>query len=98
MDENFIYQATTFEWDKKKEENNLRKHGISFEIACKAFFDPFLISLHDEVDDEELREKIIGMTQNWRLLYIVYTWRADSLRIISARSATKRERIKYENQ
>lgn len=70
MDEKFIYQAITFEWDRAKAENNLRKHGISFEIACKAFFDPFLISLHDEVASEELREKIIGMTQNWRLLCI----------------------------
>ncbi len=93
------YKGIIFEWDSHKEDINFRKHGISFETACEAFLDPLLITLEDEVIDNELREKIIGMTTNWRFLYVVYLWKVDDvLRIISARHATKKERMRYENQ
>ena len=99
MNIKYVYQGINFEWDSHKEESNLRKHGVSFRTACEAFLDPLLISLEDEVCDEELREKIIGMTRNWHFLYVVYLWKADDiLRIISARPATKKERMIYENQ
>ena len=99
MDVRHSYQGIIFEWDSRKEESNFRKHGISFEIACEAFLDPLVISLEDNVANDELREKIIGMTTDWRFLYVVYLWKVDDiLRIISARHATKKERIFYENQ
>ncbi len=93
------YQGINFEWDSYKEESNFLKHGISFEIACEAFLDPLVISLEDEVVSAELRERIIGMTADWRFLYVVYLWKDDdSLRVISVRHATKKERMIYENQ
>ncbi len=93
------YQGIRFEWDSHKEESNLIKHGISFKTACEAFLDPLVISLEDEMVDNELREKFIGMTRDWRFLYVIYLWKdGDVLRIISARPATKTERMRYENQ
>ena len=99
MNIKYVYQGITFEWDSHKEKSNFRKHGVSFEVACKAFLDPLVMPLDDEVVDDELREKIIGMTPDWHLLFIVYLWKYDDiLRVISARSATREERIGYENQ
>jgi uncharacterized protein len=76
----------------------MRKHEISFELACEAFFDPFVFYLDEEVVNDELRQSIIGMTTSWRLLYVVYVLREDIVRVISARLATKAEREAYENQ
>ena len=87
-----------FEWDSLKAAINLRKHNIRFELACEAFFDPFVCYLGDEIVDRELREKIIGLTTTWLLLYIVYVMRDDIIRIVSARLVTKTEREVYENQ
>ena len=87
-----------FEWDIQKAATNVHKHEISFETACEVFFDPFLYHLEDEIVDCELRETVIGMTENWRLLQVVYVLREDVIRIISARKATKYERRWYENQ
>ena len=90
-------QGIQFEWDSYKSDSNLQKHGISFETACEAFFDPFLLSVQVEEVEEEYREAIIGMTVAWKLLYVVYTIRnEDKFRIISARPITKNERNKYE--
>ncbi len=99
MNVKYTHLGINFEWDSHKEESNFRKHGIPFKTACAAFLDPFLISLEDEVINDELREKIIGMTTDRRFLYVVYLWRdEDVLRIISARLATLKERLRYENQ
>lgn len=87
-----------FEWDSRKAIANSRKHGISFELACEAFFDPFVFYLDEEIIQEEIRETIIGMTENWRLLYVVYVMREDYIRIVSARLTAKIEREQYENQ
>ena len=98
MDVQITLHSITFEWDSHKAAINVRKHEISFKVACKVFFDPFLHYLEDETVDGELRETIIGMTENWRLLYVVYVLREDMVRIISARKVTKSERRWYENQ
>ena len=87
-----------FEWDSRKATANFRKHDISFELACEAFFDPFVCYLEDEVVEGEQRETIIGLTTTWQLLYIVYVLRDDIIRIVSARLATNTERESYENQ
>lgn len=68
------------------------------ELACEAFFDPFVCYLDDEIVGSELRERIVGLTATWILLYIVYVMRDDRIRIVSARLATKAEREIYENQ
>jgi uncharacterized protein len=88
-----------FEWDRKKAETNLHKHHIDFENACEVFFDPFLKVMDQEIHNGQIREAIVGMTINWRLLYVVYSMLEDDiLRIISARAVTKQERKKYEEQ
>ena len=88
-----------FEWESEKAATNLRKHGIAFETACEVFFDPFLRMLDPENLDGQIREAIIGLTMNWKLIYVVYTMRkGDIFRIISARSITKYERRLYEEQ
>lgn len=91
-------QDIFFEWDSQKASANLRKHGVSFELACEAFFDPFVCYVSEEMIGDELRETIIGLSLKWHLIYVVYVMRADSIRIISARLVTNAERIVYENQ
>ena len=91
-------QGIGFEWNMGKAFNNQAKHGIPFEIACDVFFDPFLASSDDEVVNGEVRYTAVGMTTEWQLLYIVYVWRGDNIRLISARAATTHERKNYETR
>lgn len=93
----YIVQGILFEWDSRKAAENLRKHGLSLETACEAFFDPFLYVVdEEEYVGDELREKVIGMTRNWRLIYVVFVMREDRIRLISARDATAVDRVLYE--
>ncbi len=98
MDVSYTLHNIAFEWDNRKANTNLRKHGVSFVLACEAFFDPFVSYQDEEVVNEEIREAIIGMTTNWRMLSVVYVMRGDIVRIISARLVTQSERKRYENQ
>lgn len=98
MDASYTFQGLDFEWDTRKASTNLRKHRISFEIACEVFLDPFVCVVEADVIEGEPREAAIGMTEDWRLLYVVYTLREEIVRIISARSATNLERKLYESQ
>jgi hypothetical protein len=98
MNVKYSLHNITFEWDSQKAAANLRKHSITFELACEAFFDPFICYLDDESVDNELRETILGLSTNWQLLYVVYVMRDDIIRIISARLVTNEERESYENQ
>jgi len=98
MNVKYTLHNVLFEWDSQKAAVNLRKHDVSFELACEAFFDPFVCYLDDEILGSELRERIVGLTTTWILLYIVFVMRDDRLRIVSARLVTKAEREIYENQ
>ena len=85
-----------FTWDREKGESNLRKHRVALEVACEIFSDP-LIRLHrSEMLGGEERETAMGLTESWRLLVVVYTFRKEAIRIISARPATWGERNTYE--
>lgn len=64
MNIRYTLHKITFEWDSRKAAANIRKHEISFELACEAFFDPFVFHLDGEIVRGELRESIIGMTTN----------------------------------
>ncbi len=86
-----------FVWDRGKAESNLRKHGISFETACEIFFDPFVCLLRSEMIGGEEREAVMGMTEGWSLLVVVYTFREEAIRVISARPTTSAERSLYED-
>ncbi len=86
-----------FEWDNNKAESNFLKHGISFEQAVTVFADPYLLFTEDSKHSEkEQREWAIGEAKNGSLLVVIFTMRGDSIRIISARKATKIERKQYE--
>jgi len=98
MDASYTFQGLDFEWDTRKASTNLRKHRISFETACQVFLDPFVYVVEAGVIEGESREAAIGMTEDWRLLYVIYTLREEIVRIISARSATNLERKLYESQ
>jgi uncharacterized DUF497 family protein len=86
-----------FEWDPKKATFNLSKHGVSFEAALTVFGDP-LARIFDDEDHsiEEQREIIIGHSAKERLLVVCFTAQGESVRIFSARKATRRERKDYE--
>ena len=87
-----------FEWDTKKGESNVNKHGVSFEEASTVFGDPFSLTIDDPLHSAaELRVVQIGMSHKNRLLVVVFTERRNNIRIISARNATKKERRYYES-
>ena len=99
MDIQYQLQGITFEWDLEKADENLRNHQIAFETACEAFFDPFVCTLEEETHRDEVRETLLGMALNWKLLYVVFVIRrGDVFRLISARVATPTERHIYEDQ
>jgi uncharacterized protein len=86
-----------FEWDDQKANSNLKKHSVSFEQAKIVFYDPIAYIFEDKWHSvDEPREIIIGHDQNNRLLLVCFTERANVIRIISARTATNKERRDYE--
>ena len=86
-----------FEWDEDKALSNLRKHGISFKESKTIFNDPYALTIPDpEHSILEERWIDIGVSAQSRLLYVVYTERRESIRIISSRLATAKERKTYE--
>jgi len=85
----------TYQWDKNKATTNLRKHGIDFADAVSVFSDDSAITTPDERFDEE-RFITIGLDALGRVLVVVYTWRGQNIRLISARPATRRELRQYE--
>jgi uncharacterized DUF497 family protein len=86
-----------FEWDEDKGAANLAKHDVSFEEAATVFADPVAAIFDDEAHSiDEHREIIIGYSAIGRLLIVCFTERPPTIRIISARKATKRERKAHE--
>jgi uncharacterized DUF497 family protein len=86
-----------FEWDRKKSEQNLRKHGAEFVDAVIVFDDDRAITLVDEHPAEE-RYLTFGMDAQGRVLAVSYAASGSVIRIISARKATSRERAQYEDK
>lgn len=86
-----------FEWDKSKDKENQSKHGIPFADTFGVFEDPNAVTLEDLRSGEQ-RYVTIGMDAFGRILVVVYTWRGDSIRIISARKAVRFEVKQYEGQ
>ena len=84
-----------FEWDPAKAAENLRKHGIDFADATGVLFDEHSLTILDEGAHEE-RFVTIGADTLNRILVVVYTFRGETVRMISARKATTRERRQLE--
>ncbi len=75
------------EWDPAKANSNLVKHGVSFELACSVFKDPFAVEWQDDSQDYgEDRFLILGMVEG-RVLHVTYVERNGNVRLISARRA-----------
>jgi uncharacterized DUF497 family protein len=87
-----------FEWDEDKAESNERKHGVPFPEAMTVFADTLSVTGYDprHADDED-RYLTMGTSVSGRLVVVSHTDRGDSIRIISARLATRRERKDYED-
>ena len=86
-----------FTWDPKKAEENLETHGVDFREAATVF-DDSLSTTFPDVDHSvgERRFLIVGMSAPGRILVVSHTETGDTIRIISARTATRRERRFYE--
>ncbi len=85
------------EWDKKKNERNLKIHGISFEEAREVFNDPNAVEFYDESHSGENEDRYIciGDIGECVIITVVFTDRNGTTRIISARKATPKEEEKY---
>ena len=87
----------TFTWDPKKAEENLKKHGVDFREAATVFDDPLSTTFPDaDHSSGERRFLIVGMSALGRILVVSHTETGDTIRIITARAATRRERRFYE--
>ena len=86
-----------FEWDENKNSINKEKHKISFETASYVFDDPYYIEMYDfehSVDEDQY----IAIGKVGDVLFVVFTERKDTIRLISARLATNAERSLYYDQ
>ena len=86
-----------FEWDPDKAANNFSKHGVRFAEAATVFEDEAALTMPDD-DPYEERFVALGMGSRGRILVVVYTTRADRIRIITARKATRQEWSQYEGR
>ena len=86
-----------FEWDRAKAQRNVKRHRVSFDEAVTVFYDP-LAATFDDPDHSvgEPRLVTVGNSSRERLLVVVHVARGDSIRIISARLTTARERKRHE--
>ena len=88
-----------FEWNPKKAEHNVKKHGVTFEEASTVFGDPLAATVPDlSHSAEENRFVTMGQSTENRLVVVAHIDRGEQVRIISARLATRRERRKYESE
>jgi uncharacterized DUF497 family protein len=91
-----------FEWDAAKAAANLRKHGVSFDLASLAFADPFALIAQDRFEGGEYRWQTLGLVEGCLLLLVAHTVTdadgTEVVRIISARKATRKERQRYDHE
>jgi uncharacterized protein len=83
------------QWDPEKAKSNLRKHGVRLADAVTALEDEAVLTSRDDSDRGEQRWRTLGLDCLGRMLVVIYTWRGDDVRLISARTATSREREQY---
>ncbi len=93
-----------FEWNPVKAHSNATKHGITFEQAAEVFKDPMALTIYDEDNSGESEDRWItlGIANGKRYVIVVHTFKGENcdtitVRIISARPATKNEIKQYEH-
>jgi len=89
-------RSVDFEWDPVKATANFRKHGVLFSDALSVLEDELALTIRDPYFEEEERWITVGMDILGRLLVVIYMWRGETIRFISARLATPRERLEYQ--
>jgi len=89
-----------FEWDPDKARANLAKHGVSFELARRVWSDPLHQIVPDRIEDGEVRWHALGLVGAVMMFVVVHSYpdSDDTIRIVSARKATKHERRRYERE
>jgi len=87
-----------YQWDPKKAASNLKNHGVDFADAVGVFEDDWAMTLEEQEVRGEQRFVTLGMDFLGRVILVVYTYRNNDIRIISARKATKGEREIYESK
>jgi len=97
-EDNCLYTVgVRFEWDLRKARANLHVHGVSFVEAATVLEDDFALTRNDPDAVEEQRFVSLGLSDVGELLVVVYTYREpDTIRLISAWKANRRQRIQYE--
>ena len=86
-----------YEWDEKKNRENIRKHGLDFAGAWQVFQNPLFVKPDERDDYGEARWSGIGMMSNGIVVVLLFTEKQhETTRIISLRKATKNERTRYE--
>ena len=91
-----ILLIVSYEWDPAKARGNFAKHGVRFADAATVLEDDLALTLRDPFSEDEERWITLGRDGRGRLLVVVYTWRGESVRLISARLATPQESNQYE--
>jgi uncharacterized DUF497 family protein len=84
-----------FEWDPAKALENLRVHGINFAVAMGVFEDENALTIEDIDAEGEQRFRTLGMDGLGRLLVVVYTYRGEKIRLISAWKASRKQEKQY---
>jgi uncharacterized DUF497 family protein len=91
--------ALRFQWDPRKATSNARKHGVGFGEATTVFNDPLSVAIDDpDHSADEQRFLLLGLSNRRRVLVVAHAEHGESIRIISARRATRRERQTYEEK
>jgi len=86
----------SYEWDRVKARANFIKHGVDFAEAVAVLEDDLALTMRDAFSDNEERWITLGRNETGRILVVVYAWRGDDVRLISARPATPKEKNQYE--
>lgn len=86
----------SYEWDPAKARANFAKHGVRFADAVTVLEDDLALTMRDPSSEDEERWITLGKNSLGRVIVVVYTWRRDNVRLISARLATAREKNQYE--
>lgn len=89
---------TELEWDETKRRQNRQDHGVDFAEVEPLFYDPLAIARADPDVEGEQRHILIGQGFGKAFLVVIYTWRGDRARIISARKASRSGRRQYQEE
>jgi uncharacterized protein len=91
-----LHLGPMFEWDERKNQTNIEKHGIDFEDVIPVFFSKEALVMQDNRKDYGEDRLVILCPLDGRMIHVTYTARGTAIRMISARRANNRERRRYE--